>query len=298
MASVKRPPSAVWLVHKPAGPSSFEVMQALRRTLEGPWPLVVSHGGVLDPFASGLLVVLVGAATRVFDFLHEAPKRYLAQVQWGRETDTGDGGGRTIAETGRVPPSQALAEVTAPLLGWTEQVPPATSNKRVDGERAYVRAHRGEVVVLPPSRVYLHEARWSAIAGAPSDRSQLELVCRGGFYVRSLVRDVGRALGVGAHVVELTRTQLGPWVTPRLGAPVELRGRDVLPWLSSRRLSDAEWGAVRRGALVEPGSVEPAGWPLPVGFPPATAVRLFHREHLVALVVEGSARVVVLPGGL
>jgi len=290
---MKRPPSALWLALKPVGQTSFELVKELRRPLEGPWRLAVAHGGVLDPFASGLLVVLVGAATRLFERLHEVPKRYIAQVQWGVETDTGDAAGRVTWETGKVPAADALDGATAPFLGWTDQTPPATSNKRIDGERAYLKAHRGETVVLPPSRVYLHEARWSP--GGTASLSQLELVCRGGFYVRSVVRDIGRALGVGAHVTGLERSHIGPWESPR-GAPVELRGPKVLPWLPSRSLSDAEWGAVRRGEAVRLVPSEPPSWNLPRGFPGGAGTRLLHRGRLVAVAEE--ARVVLLPGGI
>lgn len=291
---MKRPPSAVYLVHKPAGQTSFQLVQSFREAREGPWRLAVAHGGVLDPFAEGLLVLLVGAGTRLFDRLHDAPKGYVARVQWGAETDTGDAGGRVVDETGRAPELEAIEAATAPLLGWTEQVPPATSNKRVDGERAYLKAHRGEAVVLPPSRVYLHQARWSP--GPSEHQGTVELLCRGGFYVRSFVRDVGRRLGVLAHVVSLTRTKLGPWECPPPGAEVELRGPEVLPWLPLRRLSDAEWGSVKRGGRVALEPAEAPSWSPPSGFPPPPGCRLVHQGRLVA--VDIGERVVLLPGGL
>jgi len=116
-------------------------------------------------------------------------------------------------------------------------VPPTTSNKRVEGERAYVKAHRGEPVVLPPQQVYLHAAKWLSHELPAS--SKLEVVVRGGFYVRSLAVDLGRALGVGAHVTALHRRAIGPYVDVR--EPVQLTGAEVLPWLSSIELTDAQW---------------------------------------------------------
>jgi tRNA pseudouridine55 synthase len=286
-----RPPSAVWLVTKPVGATSFDLVKDFRTEHEGPWPLKVVHGGVLDPFAHGLVVLLVGAATRLFERLHEAPKQYVAEVQWGTETDTGDGGGAVVREA-PMPPPTTWDEALLPFRGWTEQVPPATSNKRVDGERAYEKAHRGEAVTLPPSRVYLHEATWRA--HDDPTRAWLSLTVRGGFYVRSLVRDVGRALGSAAHVRGLERTHLGPWAaapTPRM-----VIGRDVLPWLPSEDLTDELWGRVRRGETITVSRLQQPAWPLPPGFPPAGGVRLFHQSRLVA--VWSEAGTTILPGGV
>lgn len=289
-----RPPSAVWLYRKPVGATSASLVDAFRQAHSGPWSLKVSHGGVLDPFAHGLVVVLVGAANKLFERLHEAPKRYVARVEWGRETDTGDGGGRVVREgdASTLTPAQ-LDEVLQRFVGWREQVPPATSNKRVDGERAYEKAHRGEVVNLPAQRVYLHEARWRAHALPTS--SELEVTVRGGFYVRSLAVDLGRALGVGAHLSTLERTHLGPWTHGE--TPVQLTGREVLPWLPSRDLTDAEWGAVKRGEPLSPSAVRAPTWAPSPGFPQPRGTRLFHQGRLVAWADEG-ATPVVLPGGV
>lgn len=289
-----RPVSAVWLYDKPRGVTSFDLVKQFREVHAGPWPLKVVHGGVLDPFAHGLVVLLVGSATRLFERLHEVPKRYVAQVQWGTETDTGDAGGQVVASSTVVPSGEACAAALAKFLGWSQQVPPATSNKRVDGERAWAKAHRGEVVNLPPSKVFLQEAIWRA-HDSEATRGVLELSVRGGFYVRSLVRDLGRALGSAAHVVELERTHLGPWETPR-GAPEQLVGRTVLPWLPSRELTDAQWGEVKRDVALAPGPLTPAQWPLPDGFPPVEWVRLFHLNRLVAL--QHGAATTLLPGGI
>jgi tRNA pseudouridine55 synthase len=291
---VRRPPSALWLVRKPAGVSSASLVDDFRRAHAGNFTLKVSHGGVLDPFAEGLVVLLVGAANRLFERLHEVPKRYVARVGWGRETATGDAGGATVREadaTGLTPPR--LDAALAPFTGWTAQVPPATSNKRVGGERAYARAHRGEAVTLPPQQVYCHEARW--LAHQLPRSSTLELSVRGGFYVRSLAIDLGRALAVGAHLEALERTAIGPWETP--GEPRCLTGREVLPWLPSLELTDAEWGALRADGRVPARPPRPAEWALPAGFPPpAPWVRALHQGRLVALVGAGAP--LLLPGGI
>ena len=291
---MKRPPSAVWLTAKPVGVTSASLVDDFRRAHAGNFTLKVSHGGVLDPFAEGLVVLLVGAANRLFEALHEVPKRYVARVEWGVETETGDAAGPVVqrADASALTEGQ-LEQALAPFHGWTDQVPPATSNKRVDGERAYARVHRGEAVTLPAQRVYLHSARW--LSHALPAHSTLELWVRGGFYVRSLAIELGRRLGVGAHLSALARTHLGPWEAP--GAPVQLTGVDVLPWLPSMALSDAQWGALKAGTPVAAGALTAPPWALPGGFPAPTAgVRAFHQGRLVALLRESGP--LLLPGGI
>lgn len=280
---MKRPPSAIWCEWKPVGATSTSLVDRFRADHAGPWPLKVSHGGVLDPFAEGLVLLLVGSANRLFEGLHEAPKTYVAELGFGVETETGDAGGKEVSrgDAALARPERIDAELQR-FIGWTEQTPPATSNKRVDGERAYVRAHRGEVVNLPAQRVYCHSAKRIG-------ETTVELVVRGGFYVRSLAVDLGRALGCGAHVKTLVRTTLGPW--SRTTRP--LTGRALLPWLSSLTLTDAELGVLRAGGALPSRAVTKPEWPLPRGFPEATfGVRSFHQERLVAVGTR------LLPGGV
>lgn len=284
--------SGLYLVHKPKGQSSFATLEAFRAAHPAPGPrrVPMCHGGVLDPFAHGLLVLLAGPATKLMPRLHAAPKRYVAQVVWGLETDTGDAGGRPVTlpvtdpAAGGWPPSpQALDEALAGFVGWKDQVPPNTSNKRVDGERAWQKAHRGEAFTLPPSRVYLHEARWG---GHTAKTSELFLTCGGGFYVRALARDLGRRLGCGAHLGALHRVGIGPWEDPgRSGPSSHLAGSDVLPWLPTRMLSDAEVGALRKGEPVLRGQVHPPGRPLPSTFVKSSpeSVMALHLGRLVML---------------
>lgn len=292
-----RPPSALWLARKPAGVTSTSLVDALRVELAGDHPLKLSHGGALDPFAEGLVVLLVGAANKLFERLHEAPKRYVAAVALGVETDTCDAGGRPVAAAAEPSPPPTLAALDAALarfVGWTDQVPPLTSNKWVDGERAYARAHRGETFSLPPARVYCHAAQ--VVRSDLPRGCTIDLTVRGGFYVRSLARDLGRALGVGAHLTALDRTAIGPFEAPPPGGRVQRTGPDVLPWLPRLDLADDEWGAVRRGAAAPRREPGPAAWPLPQGFPAPAWVRLVHRGRLVGLAHEGD--VTLLPGGI
>ncbi|MDP1825153.1 MAG: tRNA pseudouridine(55) synthase [Archangium sp.] len=300
---MKRPPSALWRVHKPPGVSSASLVEDFRRTHGGNFTLKVSHGGVLDPFAEGLVLLLVGAANRLFEALHEVPKTYVAQVRWGVETDTGDAGGKPVPLVPSGPPPfipsgvegltpDHLDAALIPFRGWTAQVPPATSNKRVGGERAYEKAHRGETVVLPPQQVYLHSAKW--LSHDLPTSSTLELVVRGGFYVRSLVTDLGRALGVGAHVAALKRRSIGPW--DDVIQPLQHTGREVLPWLPAMELSDLQWGDLKNEVTPHELITTPGEWPLPAGFPAPTAgVRALHQGRLVALIRSPP---LLLPGGI
>lgn len=283
------PEPGIHLVHKPVGETSFSVVRAFMQEIEAAGlkkKLSVCHGGTLDPFAEGLLLLLAGQATRLMDLMHPIPKTYVADVAWGVETDNGDPGGRVVSEgdASALTPSM-LDAALADFLGWQEQVPHATSAKKIGGEPAYKKAHRGEHVDMPPSRVYLHEARW--LSHALPRTSRLELTCKGGFYVRALARDLGRRLGCGAHLATLQRTAIGPWEDPGPGQRVWIHGRGVLPWCRARELSDAEFSRVKQGQPVPLGTLLGSDWPLPAGFPdPQGPVRGLHRDRLVALLRE------------
>jgi tRNA pseudouridine55 synthase len=277
--------SGIHLVHKAVGQSSFDVIRGFkRRAFEaGQKKLALGHGGTLDPFAEGLLLVMAGQATRLMELMHPLPKTYVAEVAWGLETDTCDLHGKPVSEASvaHLTP-EALDAALAPFLGWTDQVPPATSAKKIDGEAAYKKAHRGEDVVMKPCRVFLLSARW--IAHDLPQRSTLELTCRGGFYVRSLARDLGRTLGCGAHLTALLRTAIGPWADPGEGSERLLAGADLLPWCPARLLSDEEADHLAHGRVIPTGEAQPATWAMPEGFPdPGAPLRALHDGRLVAL---------------
>ena len=285
-SDVERLEPGIHLLHKPSGPTSFSLVQPFLSEAPGRKRLPVCHGGALDPFARGLLLLLAGRATRVFELLHQVPKEYEAEIAWGEETDNGDPLGRVVA---RGDPSaldpRRLDDALASFVGWREQVPPATSNKRVGGERAYARAHRGEIVELPPGRVYLHEARW--IAHDLPRSSRLRLVVRGGYYVRALARDLGRSLGCRAHLSNLWRSAIGPWRDPGPGQRESIHGSGLLPWLRVREVTEEEAGALRRGGSVSAEGTRPGAWRLPAGFPdPEPLVGAVLGGHLVALLRE------------
>ncbi|MDQ3263436.1 MAG: tRNA pseudouridine(55) synthase TruB [Myxococcota bacterium] len=281
----------IHLVHKPLGATSFSTLNGF--LVGGPpsprKPPKACHGGTLDPFADGLLLVLVGPATHLFETLHALPKIYEVEIAWGRETDNGDPTGQVVAESSPASLTpERIAAASEPFIGWHDQVPPATSAKKLGGEPAYRKAHRGEAVVLPSSRVYLHRVEWLA-HGLP-DTSRVRLTCRGGFYVRSFVRDLAHALGTHAHVSALRRTQIGPWRDPgRERPPLALQGPQLLSWAPTRPLTDAEVGALRQAQPVPTTGTRPPEWSAPQGYPPLPeVVGALHQGRLFGLLqIEG-----------
>jgi tRNA pseudouridine55 synthase len=187
------------LYDKPAGPTSHDVVAAMRRALRFRFgqPIKVGHAGTLDPFATGLLLVLVGRATRVQRFLMELPKAYEVVARFGAVSSTGDPEG-AIVHTGVVPGG----DLTLPT-GVLRQRPPAFSAVKVRGRRAYALARAGEPVELAEREVEVHrfEQRWRV-----GDRRGFEIECSSGTYVRSLIADLG-----DAYCEELRRTRIGPF---------------------------------------------------------------------------------------
>jgi tRNA pseudouridine55 synthase len=191
----------VLLIDKPAGITSHDVVAAVRRSLDGPR---TGHAGTLDPFATGLLLVLVGRATKAQRQLMALRKRYEAVARLGARSSTGDPEGE-ITHTGRLPPDPP------PLpTGLIRQRPPIHSAVKVEGERAYRRARRGERPQMPERLVTVYSFRqlWREQGGGPHEtpRAGFEIECAAGTYVRSLIADLG-----DAYCVELRRTAIGPF---------------------------------------------------------------------------------------
>ena len=208
------------LVAKPAGPTSHDVVDVVRRALGEER---VGHLGTLDPFAKGLLVLVVGRATRLAPFAAEWPKSYDGVIRLGVTTDTDDLTGNVVATapwTG-ITPAQ-LAEVIGRFRGGYEQTPPAYSAVKVAGERAYRRARRGEVVALEPRSVEIRELE---IVEAAVPDLEFRATVSAGTYLRSLARDIGAALGCGAHLAALRRTAVGPLKLDDAVAPEAVTAR-------------------------------------------------------------------------
>ncbi|MEP7075144.1 MAG: tRNA pseudouridine(55) synthase TruB [Acidobacteriota bacterium] len=202
----------ILIIDKPAGITSHDVVARVRRVLK---TKRVGHTGTLDPFATGVMVILVGRATRLAQFLDKDEKEYEAVIQFGFETDTGDMTGARSAECGMrdedrhsLLVSQNWNEVFAQFLGEIEQTPPMYSAKKVDGKKLYELARQGieierkSVTVTIPAIDLL-----DSVSASPTIR--MRVVCSAGTYIRTLAQDIGRKIGVGAHLTELRRTRAG-----------------------------------------------------------------------------------------
>ncbi|MCB9555960.1 MAG: tRNA pseudouridine(55) synthase TruB [Deltaproteobacteria bacterium] len=196
--------AAVVVIDKPAGMTSHDVVQFVRRRLN---LAKAGHTGTLDPMATGVLPVCLGEATKIAGLLSGEDKRYRAHATLGLETDTGDATGRELARGSLSGIDFArIEQVARDFVGTIEQRPPAYSAIRVDGKRAYERARAGEVVELPVRQVTISALSVEMLAG---DHLLLDVTCSKGTYVRSLIADIGRALGCLATMSGLCRLRSG-----------------------------------------------------------------------------------------
>jgi tRNA pseudouridine55 synthase len=201
----------VLVVDKPAGPTSFEVVDRVRR-LTG--ARKAGHTGTLDPMATGVLAVCLDDAVKLQQWLTEGDKAYEATVAFGRSTDTEDAEGRVVATGDPAGLDAARVRAALPALtGAIEQVPPMFSAVRVGGRRLHAAARAGEAVDRAPRRVVVHALRlegWEAARDGIA-RARLHVRCGKGTYVRTLAASLGAALGVPAHLEALRRTAAGPF---------------------------------------------------------------------------------------
>ncbi|MDG4650452.1 tRNA pseudouridine(55) synthase TruB [Roseibacterium sp. SDUM158017] len=194
------------LIDKPAGITSTSVVNKLRWAFDA---RKAGHAGTLDPDATGLLPVALGEATKTIPYLGDALKGYDFTVRWGVQTTTDDAEGAAV-ETSELRPTDAEIEAALPaFVGDIRQVPPQFSAVKVDGERAYDLARGGEALELEARDLYVDEL--TLLARPDADHAELRFVCGSGGYVRSIARDLGRALGCLGHVTALRRTWVGPF---------------------------------------------------------------------------------------
>ena len=227
-----------WIVlDKPRGLGSTQAVSAVKRNLRqaGYGKVKVGHGGTLDPLAEGVLPIALGEATKLCGRMLDSDKTYEFTIEFGSETDTLDGEGKVMRTSNRRPPLAAVAAVLDHFTGEIEQVPPAYSAVKVDGQRAYDRAREGEAVEMKSRKVIVHSLRmahagerqplrstFATTAGRPdgldpqaplelADSVTLLTTVTKGTYIRSLARDIAHALGTVGHVTFLRRTKAGPF---------------------------------------------------------------------------------------
>lgn len=262
-------PSGVLLVDKPAGPTSHDVVAAVRRVLG---TRRVGHFGTLDPFATGLLVCGVGPATRLAPFCVSHDKTYAATFRLGWTSTTDDPTGElTENAVVQIPDREAVERACRSWTGEVEQTPPVYSAKHVGGDRAHVLARRGETVLLEPVEV---EIRSIGIERYRYPDLDVRVDCGPGTYVRALARDLGEALGTGAYCLSLRRLRSGPFTVDRalpLEALPDAAARslwpagDAVPGLPRVRLDESEARAVAGGRPVGGSGLPAPGWAVLVG---------------------------------
>ena len=261
------------VVNKPSGPTSHDIVQTARRFFNSR----VGHAGTLDPLASGVLVLLLGKATRLAQFLQQSDKTYRAVIRLGVTTNTYDREG-DVRSRNPVPDfsPQELKETLQSFAGQIEQRPPMFSAVRVDGERLYEKARRGETVERKARAVSIHSIELVELTGTDL---VIQVECSAGTYVRVLAHEIGKKLGCGACLVELCRLQAGDHVLADavplsdLSRPPSagFKGMDLLlPSFPRIDLPEELARRVRHGS--------------PVRFPGAADYcRLFHNHSLIAI---------------
>jgi tRNA pseudouridine55 synthase len=270
--------SGVLVVDKPVGLTSHDVVQVIRR---GTGIRRAGHTGTLDPRASGVLVVLIGPAVRLSEYVSASDKRYQATIHLGSSTDTYDADGRVTSMTSDVEVSEErFNEVLQTFVGEMEQVPPPYSAVKVKGRKAYEMAREGEEVDLAPRIVNVYSLE--VLEWEPPE-AVIDVYCSSGTYVRSLAHDLGNTLGTGAHLVGLRRTKSGRFTL-----------RDAVPL---RRLQEAfDAGNWYRHLI--PAAEALADWPM-VELDP-DQVELIRHGHRVPAQADqkGLARGVSMQGDL
>ena len=264
----------ILVVAKPAGPTSHDVVALIRRLAA---TRRVGHGGTLDPFASGVLPIFLGHATRTVEYHLGDRKTYRATVCFGASSTTDDLEGELLPSAGSPPSREAVVAAMTGLTGPISQRPPAYSAIKVAGRRAYAMARAGEAVELEERRVTIHELTLASWDDAEPDRpvAVVDVVCSAGTYVRALARDLGETVGNAAYLGALTRRASGPFTLDDAADLDALRAAaadgpaGLLPFLRpidagleafpTIALSVDEVAAVARGQFVRPAAGVPAG---------------------------------------
>jgi tRNA pseudouridine55 synthase len=249
----RKPPTThgLCIVDKPTGVTSHDVVAMLRRRFG---ERQVGHGGTLDPDATGVLVVAVGAATKLLRFVEKTTKRYVGEVVLGTETSTLDAAGEVTAthDMSGVGLADARSVVAAHLTGDIEQIPPMVSAIKIDGKRLHELARQGIEVERPPRPVTIHSFD---VHGEPEPGLlSIEVECTAGTYVRTLAADLGHLLGGGAHLRSLRRTAVGEFTIAEAASPDEC---ELLPVSAAVRGLERVTADANLARLVADGRVLP-----------------------------------------
>ena len=274
-------PVGILLVDKPVGPTSHDLVGHVRKTAG---IQRVGHAGTLDPFASGLLLLLLGSATRLSEYFLGMDKEYEATVHLGIETTSHDHEGEVVAESPNwkgLDPAD-LEDALASLRGTISQKPPAYSAKKVQGEAAHRRVRRGESVELAPVEVQVYGLK---VLDMELPRVRLGVHCSSGTYIRALARDLGRSLGVGAHLSTLRRSCIGSF---SVGSASSLEALKDLPAIQTELIPSAQALGHFPSFEVGPGDAARIrqGQFLPIphsGLPENTPVKILLEGDLVAV---------------
>ena len=193
-------------INKPVGPTSHSVVYKIKRQLPGR-KTKVGHAGTLDPFASGVLIVCVGGATRIAQYVQSQPKRYTADITLGKISTTADPEGEiTDVEFDKIPSLEDVQNAIPQFVGKIMQVPPIHSAIQIDGVRAYQLARAGEDIELPAREIEIYEIN---VLDYQFPKLTIDVKCGSGTYIRSLARDIGQVLGTGGYCSGLVRTEIG-----------------------------------------------------------------------------------------
>ena len=190
-------------INKPINWTSFDVVNKIKHMTK---PNKVGHLGTLDPMATGVLLVTIGKATKLFDIMQEKQKTYLATFEFGQETDSLDSTGNLTKTTKQIPTKEEILAVLPSFVSEIDQIPPKFSAKSVNGVRAYDLARRGETFELKPKKVKIYDIK---LIGYQSNKLVLEIVCGSGTYIRAIGRDIAYELNSLATMTELVRTKVG-----------------------------------------------------------------------------------------
>jgi tRNA pseudouridine55 synthase len=251
------------VIDKPAGITSRDAVNRAQGWFPRGTPL--GHTGTLDPLATGVLVLCVGKATRLVEYVQRMPKTYSAGVVLGARSDTDDADGTIVATAPLVPPTLAqVRHQLASFVGETLQIPPAYSAAKVTGRRAYAMARRGEEVSLAARSVTIHAIDMMSYA---FPLLEVEVRCGKGTYIRALARDLGERLGCGGYIQTLRRTRVGCFdvsAAVSLDADAEAAQRALLPLalaasdLPQRTIADCDVVRLRQGQALPSGAIDPA----------------------------------------